>query len=111
MGGRYAAASATIGGRLYICGGSDSTQQALSSVESYNPSTGSWEVLPSLAQGRYTAAAAVIAGRLYICGGCDAKRVLSSTERYTPTTGVWEVLPPLAQGRSHVAGTACVIVA
>merc|ERR1740129_2104419 len=58
---RRGAASGTIGGRLYVCGGCVENFEWLSSVERFDPVAGSaWQAMPSMPQPR---AGATVRGR------------------------------------------------
>lgn len=88
--------------KLYVCGGSDGSQQ-LSAVERFDPTTRTWEVLAPMSTWREGHVAAVIAGKLYVCGGYDGWQQLSSLERFDPMTGTWETLPPMGTRRAGPA--------
>eukprot|EP00966_Prymnesium_polylepis_P233772 5407345-Prymnesium_polylepis.1 len=62
--GRYSAASAVVGGKIYVSGGFDGIN-CLSSVEVYDPARSVWEAAPPMAAGRTDAAAAVVGGKIY----------------------------------------------
>eukprot|EP00747_Dinoflagellata_sp_TGD_P198994 gnl/TRDRNA2_/TRDRNA2_72129_c0_seq1.p1 gnl/TRDRNA2_/TRDRNA2_72129_c0~~gnl/TRDRNA2_/TRDRNA2_72129_c0_seq1.p1 ORF type:complete len:273 (+),score=40.08 gnl/TRDRNA2_/TRDRNA2_72129_c0_seq1:3-821(+) len=56
---RFCASAASIGGQLYVCGGSDK-EDLLRSAERFDPTTGTWEALPRMRLNRTGAAAAVL---------------------------------------------------
>ena len=63
------------------------------SVDSFHPSRGSWESLPSLPEGVSNPAVAVYRDQLYIFGGIRKRRFIRSCYRYLG--GGWEELPAL----------------
>jgi N-acetylneuraminic acid mutarotase len=59
-------------GRIYVAGGEYQDKRLLAafrSVESYEPSTNRWSVLPSMPNPRHGAAGGIIADRFYVVGG------------------------------------------
>lgn len=71
--------SAEVAGKVVMAGGYDKDFTYLSSLEEFNPATGSWRVLPAqLAIPRGDCAAISLGGRMYIMGG---------VEPYTPPAG------------------------
>lgn len=102
---RWAAAAATLGGRVYTLGGTDGTWP-LSSVERLTSHWGQWERIPSMLGRRYGAAASVAGGRLCIFGGLEGPQALSSAEHFDPAIGFWEPLPQMARRRRGLAAVA-----
>ena len=86
-------------GKLYGVGGY-SGDDALSSVERYDPASNAWEEVSPMAEARNLAAVAVLDGNLYAVGGYDDDdHHLSSVERYDPGTDAWEAVAPLMLAR------------
>lgn len=109
--------SATVAGRVHVCGGydGDNFPQALRSAEVLFPGANAWATLPPMRVGRGYAAMGVMARRLYVCGGVPAQPALgaaaplSSAERFDPDRGIWEELPPMLTPRvGHAIGVAAV---
>ena len=84
-------------GKLYAVGGY-SGDDALSSVERYDPALDAWEAVAPMAEARFFHAVAVLDGKLYAVGGQNYG-LLSSVERYDPATNAWEAVAPMAAAR------------
>eukprot|EP00927_Polykrikos_kofoidii_P066594 TRINITY_DN62166_c0_g1_i1.p1 TRINITY_DN62166_c0_g1~~TRINITY_DN62166_c0_g1_i1.p1 ORF type:complete len:377 (-),score=51.17 TRINITY_DN62166_c0_g1_i1:26-1099(-) len=99
--GRWETADAVVGGRLYICGGTQGAR-ALSSVESLDLRAAAdqrqWETLAPMSQSRCGAVAGGVSGFLYVCGGMNPTR--ASVERFHPNESLWEVGPPMLKARA-----------
>jgi hypothetical protein len=109
---RYWCAAACVNDVMYVVGGfaaADGTQGAsLSSAESYDPVTGTWQTLPSMSVARYGCAAGCVDGRLYVVGGAGAgNSSLASAECYDPAVRQWHALPSMSTARGECAA-ACV---
>ena len=90
---------------MWVMGGYDG-ENALATVEAYNPRTNTWRSCLPLSQRRRDAVAGVVGGRLVVAGGyADGFDDLTSVEAYTPTG--WTPLPPLPHAAS--GATACVL--
>eukprot|EP00434_Breviolum_minutum_P019563 symbB.v1.2.017258.t1/scaffold1346.1/size178581/11 len=119
-----------INKRLYICGGLDESRQPLNSVEAFTPPgvsvqmphctpreryastaaavSGSWQVMPAMAERRGWPAAVALQGLLYVCGGRDEQREpLSSVERLNNFPSIWLPLPSLSSQRAGASAAAC----
>lgn len=95
---RNGASAGVLRGQLYVCGGRNSTDPALSSTERFDPDTEVWEELPAMEYGRWGAASGAIAGRFYVCGGFDENgEALGSGAGFDPDQNVWEALPPMLE--------------
>ena len=96
-----------VDGKLYAVGGYDATNTALSSVESFDPSTGQWSAVAPMSTARWVHGVAVVDGKLYAVGGMDATNTrLSSVECLDPLTGQWNAMAPMSTAREHVAAIA-----
>ncbi|XP_068688942.1 kelch-like protein 12 [Montipora foliosa] len=66
---RYGAFGATMKDKVYIAGGVETSGQAISSCEVYNPNTDEWLVMSSLREPRMFASMICFNGILYVLGG------------------------------------------
>lgn len=76
---RASMVGAVSGGRIYIAGGEIQTAQVTSTfraVESYDPATNQWLVLPPMPLGRQPVAGDVIGGTFYVVSGDNGDRPL-----------------------------------
>jgi len=91
---------AVLDGKLYAVGGRNDDEDALSSVERYDPATNAWEAVAPLAAARGFLDVAVLDGKLYAVGGYnDDDGSLSSVERYDPALrDAWEAVAPMRDG-------------
>ena len=105
-------------GKVLVVGGESEIEMAgvgrfpgsIDTVELYDPTTGAWEQVASLAEGRMQHTATLLRdGRVLIVGGTHlpgdvAARALASTEIYDPETGSWDRAMPLVTQRwDHAA--------
>lgn len=97
---RVGAASAVLGGKLYLLGGFDDPAHEtnlLASVEFYDPATDHWAAAPPLPTARAQLGAAVIGRTLYAVAGKDAPdHRLGNLDALGPD-GAWTTLAPLPQ--------------
>ncbi len=77
--GRYNACVGVIGGKIYVCGGSDGST-ALKTCEMYDPKTKTWTSIASMATGRHGACVGVVVGKIYVFGGNDGSTRLKTWE-------------------------------
>ena len=96
---------AVLDGKLYAVGGRNDDEDALSSVERYDPATNAWEAVAPLAAARGFLDVAVLDGKLYAVGGYnDDDGSLSSVERYDPALrDAWEAVAPMGTARDYHA--------
>ena len=66
---RYGAFGATMKDKVYIAGGLETSGQAISSCEVYNPNTDEWLAMSSLREPRMFASMICFNGILYVLGG------------------------------------------
>lgn len=86
---RQDAAHAVFAGRLYAIGGGINYRSYLDSVECYDPTTNTWQMVAPMRTARKQCAACVACSFIYVFGGCDKKKTLQSVERYDPRENVW----------------------
>jgi hypothetical protein len=106
---KFAYATDPATGDLYAIGGLGASNQALSSVERYDPSTDSWSMIASLPQAiSYASAAPDGAGHILVFGGVNsASAPVSTVYSYTIANDSWSVLstmPVAAGGTAAVYG-------
>jgi hypothetical protein len=81
--------------------------EALTSVEAYDPKTDSWTARAPLPEGRHDMGAALGAdGRIYVVGGAERFSAPEPTDTvfvYDPSRDVWERGPSLNHARYHHA--------
>jgi N-acetylneuraminic acid mutarotase len=93
---RANSASAAIGGKLYVVGGTNGSQTLTSELAAYDPLTDTWDTtkaaLPTA--GNYPQAVA-INERLYVIGGHNGVAGLTTNQVYDPNTDSWTTDTPL----------------
>lgn len=98
-------------GKVIVVGGlitAAQTQQALSSAELYDPTTGLWTATGTLSGPRFDHTATLLPnGRLLVVGGRNNQTVLDSAELYDPVTGTWTKTP--VPGVARYAHTATLL--
>jgi hypothetical protein len=73
---------------LIACGGWDG-EQALDTVEMFDPSKGEWTPLPNMLAPRRDHGAAVVGDYLYVVGGWDMEPYYSNVEKFNIKTNIW----------------------
>ncbi len=110
----YLAVVADAAGRIYAIGGSSRVfnigmNNALATVERYDPATGAWVRLPDMPTPRTSLAATLGPdGRIYAVGGHDpdTPEAGRAVEAFDPRTNAWTRETPLPQERwGHTAVT------
>jgi len=104
-GSRASAASAAIGGKIYIVGGW-AGGSPFDYNEEYDPVINNWTTKAVLPTPRRNPAAAAIGGRLYVVGGASGSTALSDNEAYDPVSGTWETKAPMPTARHSLAAGA-----
>jgi len=102
---RYDVGLAYANDRLYVIGGRGPTGQSVSTVEAFDPVTGTWDTFtPSMNEPRSGMACQTVGGKIYVVGGADwpfefSNRTFKDTaEVFNPITGVWSYTLPLPPG-------------
>jgi N-acetylneuraminic acid mutarotase len=97
---RLAGAAVTLGGYLYIIGGTGGSNALLR----YEPGRDEWSSLASLSESREHTAATVLDGKIYALGGRWADSgELTSVEVYDPVTDSWTSASSLQTARGGFA--------
>lgn len=82
VGARYAMGVLAHEGLIYIIGGFDEHNNAIRTLESYNPVTKEFQKLASMNEKRGYFGCTVLHNQIYVAGGMDGKNTLRSVERY-----------------------------
>ncbi|MGA6991139.1 MAG: kelch repeat-containing protein [Nitrososphaeraceae archaeon] len=98
---RHHAASAVVGGKIYVIGGRlDSSYEGTDIVEKHNPVSDEWttnlEPMPSKRSG---IVATRINGSIYVLGGERRQGTFDNNERYDPANNMWTVEAPMPTAR------------
>ncbi len=92
---RSSMAITTFEAKIFVIGGR-SSKGALSSVEMYDPITGTWTTLAEKPTGVYEASAAVLGEKIYVPGGVKADGSLTNiVEVFNPRKNEWETCAEL----------------
>lgn len=112
---RVSTTACAVHGKLYVCGGLDSsTFEPCSSVECLSPTIDmTWETLPPMRIARVAARSVALAGHLLVCGGHGSdypQSITSSSEIFDPIDQVWSAAPKMTIPRvyhsaAQIAGT------
>jgi hypothetical protein len=87
-------------GSVLAIGGSN-----LSSVERYDPASGTWTAVAPMANARANAVAVTLAdGTVLVAGGDNGGIPMASAERYDPASGTWAPAAPMAEARRFAMG-------
>jgi len=100
---RVALGAGVVNGVLYALGGFlVPANQAIGSVEAYDPATNSWTYRAPMPTARYGLAVGAINGTLFAVGGYDGS-YLSSAEAYDASTNTWTAIAPMPTARNGAA--------
>ena len=98
---------AGAGGFLYLIGGTTAwPQPSVTTVNRYDPATGSWTTVAPLPAARGGAGVAVLDGRIYVAGGIRAGVAVNDFTVYDPATNAWTTLPAMPTARDHLVAAA-----
>jgi N-acetylneuraminic acid mutarotase len=95
-----------LSGKVLIIGGAASTGQhaSLTSVELYDPDTGTFGAAGSLSVGRGAATATLLpSGKVLVTGGVHDLTASKSVELYDPATDQWSERAAMNEGRAYHA--------
>lgn len=90
--------------KIYVIGGLQQNQ-ALDTVESFDPGACKWTPLPAMPTPRSDLSATAVGGKLYVMGGYDG-RTLSEVELFDPRWNTWEILAPMPSPRCDFVAVA-----
>jgi hypothetical protein len=90
-----------LGTRIFVVGGANQQQRAVSTVEAYDSATNVWRSLAALPSPNAAAGVAGAAnGRIYVAGGTpDGVTALGSMQVYNPATNAWASVAPMPTPR------------
>lgn len=92
-------ASASLGDKAIVAGGTNAQKEILDSVELYDSETQRWETLPSMIKARSKCSGAYMDGKFYVIGGMDSnKKVLTCGEVYDFAACTWRLIPGMSDG-------------
>ena len=104
---RQEVAVAELNGRVFVIGGFGPDNEAVATVEVYDPASDRWETRTPLPAPTHHAAAAVIEGRLFVIGGYSGGRLswtpLRTVYEYDEARSSWSTRAPLRQARGGLA--------
>merc|ERR1719481_52306 len=90
----------SMGCHIYVCGGTDDSWSAFSTVEALNTDTGLWQRIPDMLVPRVQPAVVACGGKLYVIGGRNSNKVeLMSVERFDPESGEWHMVKEMHRKR------------
>lgn len=95
--------AAVLGGRIYVPGGYDAMDQAITAVEVYDPSTDAWSQVVPLPTALFAYALAVVQGKMYVFGGSDGMRYFDTVWIYDPAQDAWMAGAPMNEPRGFCA--------
>eukprot|EP00964_Phaeocystis_antarctica_P014628 scaffold8081_cov65-Phaeocystis_antarctica.AAC.10 len=85
---------------IYVVGGVDDNEVALSTAELYDPQADSWTQLAGMALPRYEHGCVAMKGKLYVVGGFGtANQALDTAEVYDPQADGWQPLANMSTAR------------
>lgn len=87
-------------GLIFAIGGLNSSGEALSTVETFDPITGQWSPAEKMNSLRTRVGVAVLGHKLYALGGFDGHKRLNTVEFYDPHIGKWILTTPMNTRRS-----------
>jgi DNA-binding CsgD family transcriptional regulator len=94
---------AVLGDKVYVPGGSISSEQVTDVVEVYDPVADQWEQAAPLPSPRAAYALAVHSEKLYLFGGTDGKQDVDTVLVYDPAADSWRTGPSMFQARAFAA--------
>jgi non-specific serine/threonine protein kinase len=98
-------ASAVVGGRLFVLAGRTATAGNFTTVETYNPRTRRWSMLPDMRRARGGIAAATVGkDGIVVFGGEESAGTIKEVERYDVSDRRWTALPDMRTPRHGLGG-------
>lgn len=114
---RFGATAVTLGGYIYVMGGTTTNGVVLNTVERYDPVSKTWDetVVAPFDVPRLDATSIVLDGKIYLIGGQDdEEEVLDKVEEYDPVSNTWHELSETREKRRGavavpIFGTICLM--
>ena len=104
---RYGSGAALVNGRIYVIGGVDTDNNALATVEVYNPAKDRWSSRTNMLTPRGFFATVVVNGRIYVIGGYIGMwNVIPTVEEYIPAEDRWNKLADMPTPLGDCGGAA-----
>ncbi|HEY7542086.1 MAG TPA: kelch repeat-containing protein [Methylomirabilota bacterium] len=104
---RQEVAVAEVNKRVFVIGGFGPGDEAVDTVEVYDPASNTWETRAPLPAPMHHAAAGVVDGRLFVVGGFGGGRVtwrpLQTVYEYDEARSSWATRAPLREPRGGLA--------
>lgn len=94
---------ATVGGKLYVAGGSTGSGAMSARLDMYDPATNTWTTQNSMPTARVAAAGGSDGSLLYVIGGRTGTTYLRTVEAYNPVTQSWGALADMPTARAGLA--------
>jgi hypothetical protein len=98
---RQFSAAITFDKKVFVCGGKDSNQKAIKSVEVFDPSTGAWQIEEDMTKERWNFSLFVFNDELYAVGGDGDDEKTTIEKRNNDTK--WEIVTNHEKSRQHCA--------
>lgn len=95
------AQAATLGGKIYVPGGTRKNGTISSIMEVYDPRTDKWSVLEDLPFPVSHYGLTTFEGNIYLFGGWDGKKDLDTAWVFNPNQEEWRELPPMPVARTE----------
>ncbi len=102
---KWAAMTASEG-RVFLCGGDDSNEVDLASVEVYDPQADEWGGAADLPSARYSSTAVTQRLRLFVIGGVTDDGALDEIVRYDQPQDRWDVVARMSTARDGLSSAA-----
>jgi DNA-binding CsgD family transcriptional regulator/N-acetylneuraminic acid mutarotase len=96
-------AAAEVGGKIYVPGGIDASQQYQTVMEVYDPVLDSWETGAPMPKPLGAYALTALDDQIYLFGGFDGQDYVDSVFRYDPQADEWHDLDPMDQARGFLS--------
>jgi N-acetylneuraminic acid mutarotase len=101
---RSASGAVEVGGKIYVIGGLQTEDLALSNVEVYDPVENKWIKKTPMPTARGAFGCVAVDGKIYAIGGADPN-IIATVEVYDPATDSWATKTPMPAPRAHVAAS------
>lgn len=93
--------AACVNNKIYVIGGSSSTNYSTSTVQEFDPILNTWSVKANLPNAITEASVAVINNKIYVIGG--ASPVTNIVQEYTPATDTWALKTSMPTARAELS--------